>query len=287
MNWFYLKLYDFSWKRKFIKENQIIWKTNYSAQIDGSFSDIKVQIKTQINNTEYQIWDFIKIFYWNEIYYQGYIIFINRNLKSNNEFLELTIITKWNFIANKTFTKKYNDSPKNILLDIIWLCNQSFWQTMISIWKIEDINLKIEIDLKDINFLNAIIELIKTINDTNNKIWKKSKHFFIDFDGKIDFWDNDYKIHKITLWRDIFEINIWNTNKDVIKSATFHNLTNIKLNNNYNYKQILPMHLIKIRNISYKIQPLNVEKINYNDLWADVFLESFVSFSNLIKEIWN
>ncbi len=315
MQGFYLKLYDFSWNRKFIEEDQIIWKSNFSAQIDGSFSDMKLQIKAKINNTEYQIWDFIKIFYGNNIFYQGYIIFINRNLKSNNEYLELTLVTKWSFIANKKLNKNYNDTARNILIDLISECNTAFWQTMLTAGNIEDIAWNIEINFKDQNFFDCIRELQKKINsdkskhnyrswpnwwcfyvnDSWNKVYvdsfyckvKWEKHFFIDFEGKIDFWEKDEKTHKVTLWKDIFEINIWNTDNSVIKSATFHNSTNIKLNNNYNYREILPMDLVKIRNVSYNIEPLRVDKINYNDLGADVFLESFVSFSNLIKKIWN
>ena len=68
---FYLKLYDRNKNFKSKKNHLIIWKTNYSAQINWGYSDLSIKIQTSIDDQTYQTWDFIRIFYKNRLYYAG------------------------------------------------------------------------------------------------------------------------------------------------------------------------------------------------------------------------
>jgi len=297
---FYLKLYDRNKNFKSKKNHLIIWKTNYSAQINWGYSDLSIKIQTSIDDQTYQTWDFIRIFYKNRLYYAGYIYYIDGYLSEDSwEYIELKLMSAGWLFGSKSFIMKYFPYKKTseILSNLLSWFNEQFWTEIIKnpivrrLWDLtwrKFVNFK-WVSWKDLNkwfdgsvdfsaaqkrtYLNHIKELYRILS-----LW----NFFIWFDWEIIMKG---QTHLLLFKKHISEFRTGRV-FDVIKSENLNNQIQIKINNSYNYLDIKPGDQIKILNLKKEIEPKVVSKISYNDNWADIELESFNSFTNLIKTLW-
>lgn len=280
MSWYNIKVFSQDGvTQKSVKNKSIIKISTISSKVNGGYSDIKIQIHAKLDNQEYSIWDNIHIYKNGELFYFGYLFYIDRFATNSNQYIELSLFWPWGLISNEKMNKNYTDTASNIMKDIIMLCNTHFWFNLLSYNPntIPNTTWIINIQIWEKNFLEYIQEVQKVS-------WI---NFFINRIGKV-FFVNEIpeNLHSLTMENSISYIKIWETNTGVVKTDNIGNSIQIKVNNKYNYEDIKPLDLIKVKNLSYTINNLIVVKMTYWEKEGIIELWSFDSFSDLIQKIW-
>jgi len=184
-----------------ISSKKLEWIWNIQAESDGWFWNVNLTLDLQITNTDFIIWDIIKVYFKNDLIFTGSVLDINKLYWTSVENLTLVLVWYSSLLTNFLKTETYSDIASNIIKDIVDDFNIEYWTAILNYdaSSIPDTTGTLDFVFTNKNYLDCLREVAETS-------WLK---FFIDNDWKVYFREqSSYINHKLTLKKDVQELKI-------------------------------------------------------------------------------
>jgi len=185
--------------------------SNFSADINGAVWNMNLTLDLKITNTDFTIWDILKIYFkWTHIFTWS-ILDIKKTYWSTVENIDLIMVWYGWLMTRLLKTETYSDIASNIAKDIIDDFNTEYWTNILSydVGSIPTTIWTIDLVYNNKNYLECLREL-------SNTVWLK---FYIDIDGKVYFRDkNAYINHKLTTKKDVDNLVITEEGREIVNT---------------------------------------------------------------------
>jgi len=179
-----------------ISLKKVVSISNFSADINGWVGNMNLSLDLKITNTDFNIWDILKIYFESDHIYTWSVLDIKKEYLPEQETITLIMVWYAWLMTTLLKTETYSDIASNIAKDIIDDFNTEYWTSILSydassipatVWTID-------LTLTNKNYLDCLKELSDTV-------WLK---FYIDIDGKCYFREKSaYTNHKLTTKKDV------------------------------------------------------------------------------------
>lgn len=272
MNDYLFKIFDRLWNYKqTINPNLVISDFSFSSNNNGGLWNASLNV-ILTNKIDLKIKDIIKVYIGQKIIFQWIINEIQTTIENWWTFLNLSLL--WFFslfsqVIYKNWTKtefSKNDSPKNIIKDIIESVNNYYDFFIVDDWNFENFKANLNLDFKNETCQKA---LKKCLDLTNF-------NFVVDENLHCHFFETPKNTHFLTIWKDVESLEYSETSDDLT------NLIILKYKNwvkNYNNLQSQNFFGVYEKFFDKSADVVNEES-------ADIFANSFFKKNaGLKKEI--
>lgn len=205
---FEIKVYWIDWTFKnTLKWSERITDISFTSQINWWQGESTIELNKPLEDTTYSSWDFARVYVFNDIYPNWYLIYtwiiqrIERKFQNWNEYISLICLWLASLLNFVQYNATKNQDPWQTLKDIIDFFNTKYSWNWIKYdwWFINNYWSNINITFTNQNCFESINNLVKTTN-----FW-----WYIRADWQVYFKAYPIKPnHYTTAWKDLESLNI-------------------------------------------------------------------------------
>lgn len=214
-----VKVYDssFTTLKETIKWSLLLWDITFTANKNGWQGNTTFEIAKEITNTDYSLWDIVKVMRYDEQtkdwrpLYMGYVTKLGRKQDTSRQYIQLHCIGMASLFTEREIAKNYNNKPAWQLIReiIVWIPGINFDTTTIPDWPITT---------NDWIVSWTIAEAITTIAESVGWNW------YVDGKGTVYFFETPTSpTHYFTNKRDVESIEIQEDMQEMVNSVRVQN----------------------------------------------------------------
>lgn len=197
---------------KSLEISKLTLVSTHPSEINGGFGKMKVKFVLSIANMEFEIWNFIRVQFEQNVLIRWSIINVRKRYWKTEETLELEIL----WIASNTATvltnNVYNDTASNIMKDLVDNYNTDYWFNILSYdtSSIPDTVWNIALDFSSYkSYKQAMEEVANTAG----------LFFFIDNDWKVYLQERDwFQTHTLKAAKDVDSVTIDEDSRELVNT---------------------------------------------------------------------